>query len=319
MHVRLVVVFLAFMLPACNGNFALSATSGADSARSWISPLGASANRLLYISDLGKWDVYIYSFPSLIIVGKLTGFDNPQGECSDSAGNVWIANAGTEQMLEYAHGSITIRNTLSDPVGYPVGCAIDHTTGNLAVMNVDDFSGAGSVLVYAKARGTPRIYANASAHSYYFGGYRNGDLYVSGVSGKSAYVLSRLAKGAGSMSSIAIAGGTLYFPGTVAWRSSTLVLGDQRCKNAATSCLYDLTLSGKTATIKRAIALGNSCDVAQAWVGATQVAAGNNAEYCDGGKSRVEIWPYPAGGKPTASISSPRAPVGATVSSIDAR
>lgn len=323
MQVRLSTALLAVaLLAACNSS-ALAPTSSAladaDKTPSWVSPVAASASRLLYISDLGKFDVYIYAFPSLVVVGKLTGFNDPQGECSDAAGNVWIANAGSAQMLEYAHGSITTIGSLSDPVGAPVGCAIDPATGNLAVMNVYDFSSAGSVLVYAKARGTPRIYSNSQARSYYFGAYRNGSLYVSGASGKGAYVLSLLAKGASSMSSIAVKGGTLYFPGTVAWRSSKLVLGDQRCQNTATSCLYDLTLSGKTATIERTIKLGGSCDVAQAWVGATRVAGGNNAEYCSNGKSRVELWPYPAGGKPTASVASPRAPVGATISSIGGR
>jgi hypothetical protein len=95
-------------------------------------------------------------------------------------------------------------------------------------------------------------------------------------------------------------------------------LGDQHCRNRATSCLYALSVSQKNATIERSIALGGSCDVVQAWVGATQIAGGNNGAYCAGGRSRLEIWPYPGGGKPSTSISSPREPVGAALSSTGA-
>lgn len=308
-------VLAALVLSACNGGIAAPVSPSAERATSWVSPAASSARRLLYISDLERWDVYIYTFPSLKLVGKLTGFNNPQGECSDAAGDVWIANAGTGQMLEYAHGSPTLIGALDDPVGPPIGCAIDPQTGDLAVMNLYDVSSAASVLVYAKASGTPRIYSNTAVAAYYFGAYRDGALYVSGATSAGAYVLSVLRKGAHSMSSVAIRGGTLYFPGTVAWRSSTLVLGDQHCKNTAASCLYDLDLSGTTATVKKTIALGDSCDVVQAWVGATEVAAGNDGEYCAAGRSRVEIWPYPAGGKPSSGTSGPRAPVGTTLSS----
>ena len=258
----------------------------------------------------------MYTFPSLRVVGKLTGFNNPQGLCSDAAGNVWIANTGTDQMLEYAHGSIGVIAVLSDPVGVPIGCAIDPTTGNLAVTNLYDFSGAADVLVYVKASGTPRIYSSSAVASYYFGAYdRRGNLYVSGSAANGAYTLTTLPKGGKSLSLVAVKGGTIYFPGTVAWRSSTLLLGDQHCRNGTTSCFYASSLSGKTATIERSIALGGSCDVAQAWVGATQIAGGNSGAYCGSGRSRVEIWPYPAGGKSDKSISSPREPVGTALSS----
>lgn len=288
---------------------------GADRAASWMSAGAKSARQLLYVSDLGRWDVYVYAFPSLKEVGKLTGFDEPQGECSDASGNVWIANAGTEELLEFAHGGTNVIASLSDPVGVPVGCAIDPASGNLAVTNLDDFSGAGSVLVYAKASGTPRVYANPNVLAYYFDGYdRAGDLYVSGTSASDAYLLSVLPKGSSSMSLVSVTGGTLYFPGTVAWSASTLVLGDQQCDKSATSCFYELAVSGKTAAVKHVTRLGGSCDVVQAWVGATQIAGGDNAEYCAARHSRVETWPRPGGGNPSASVTSPRAPVGATLS-----
>lgn len=304
------------VLGACSaGMQPATSASAPDRSPSWMSAGAKSAQRLLYISDLGRFDVYVYSFPSLTQVGKLTGFNGPQGECSDAAGDVWIANAGTYQMLEFAHGGTKTIASLSDPVGVPVGCAIDPANGNLAVTNLYGFSGAGSVLVYKNASGTPRVYADPNMYYYYFDGYnRAGDLYVSGATASNAYLLAVLPKGSNSMSPVAIKGGTIYFPGTVAWNSATLVLGDQQCMKSASSCFYELRVSGRTASIERTTRLNGSCDVVEAWVDPTQIAGGDDGEYCGNGRSSVDVWPYPAGGSPSATATGPRAPVGATLS-----
>lgn len=268
---------------------------------------------------MGSFDVYVYTFPSLKLSGKLTGFNDPQGECTDASGNVWIANTQQNEMREYAHGGTKPIATLTDPLGFPAGCAIDPANGDLAVTNLYGYSGAGSVLVYKNARGTPRTYANPKLYYYYFVAYdAKGDLYVSGASSHSAYLLGLLSHGSSSMSVVSIEGGTLYFPGTVAWKGSTLVLGDQKCKQSATSCLYELSVSGKTARITGTTPLTGSCDVAQAWVGTTQIAGGDDAEYCAHSRSSVNVWPYPGGGSPSVSVTGPRIPVGATVSSASA-
>jgi hypothetical protein len=283
---------------------------------SWVSAKAKAAARLLYVSDLSTFDVYMYAYPSLALQGKLTGFDDPQGECTDATGDVWIANTNANDILEYAHGGKSPIATLDDPLGFPVGCAVDLHSGNLAVANLDDYSGAGSVLVYDNAGGTPRAYGASGVSGYYFAGYDpNGDLYVSGMASHGGYVLSVLASGSGSLSTVSISGGTLYFPGTVAWNGSTLVLGDQKCKNAATSCLYELSVSGRAATITGTTALPGSCDVVQAWVGSSAIAGGDDAQYCGGHrKSSVARWPFPGGGNPSANVTGPRIPVGAAMS-----
>jgi hypothetical protein len=52
----------------------------------------AKRNELLYVSDYSSPyrsnDVLVYSYPQGKLVGKLTGFTEPAGECVDSAGNV---------------------------------------------------------------------------------------------------------------------------------------------------------------------------------------------------------------------------------------
>jgi hypothetical protein len=302
------------LLSDCGGASQLAPNAAMRTRDSWMMPQARSAKSLLYISDLGDFDVRVFAYPSLKPVGKLTGFDQPQGECADTSGNVWIANTEGMQMREYAHGGTTPIAKLVDALGYPAGCAVDPRSGNLAVTNIANFSGAAAVLVYKHARGTPAVYGNKTLSSYYFAGYDpSGNLYVSGTNSQHIFALGVLPHGARSIALVAVSGGTIYFPGTVAWSGSKLVLGDQRCKNSATSCLYSLAVSGKSAMIAGSTPLGGACDVAQAWVGLHRVAGGDYAN-CSHEGSSADLWPYPAGGKPSARATGLKQPVGAVVS-----
>ncbi|MBV9333913.1 MAG: hypothetical protein JO146_07880 [Candidatus Eremiobacteraeota bacterium] len=300
-------------LGSCTG--VVPANVARSDATSWMDPGAKSASQLLYVSDLGTFDVYVYQFPSLKLSGKLHGFDSPQGECGDASGNIWIADTKSNKVREYAHGGAKPIASLADPLGYPGGCAVDPSTGDLAVMNIADFSDAGAILIYKNARGTPQVYGNSNFFYFYFGGYdRNGNLYVSGATVRGGYLLGVLTRGGKSVSLVKVTGGTLYFPGTVAWVGTTLVLGDQRCNGRAGSCFYRLRVSGRTARIAGATPLRGSCDVVQAWVTPTRIVGGDDAAYCRNGRSSTDLWPYPAGGKPASSVPGPRVPIGAVLS-----
>lgn len=285
-----------------------------DTSLSWMSPQAKSAKQLLYVSDLGNFVVWVFSYPALEPLGKLTGFVQPQGLCTDSAGNVWIANTEGSQMREYAHGGTKPIAKLTDAFGYPAGCAVDPRTGNLAVTNIENFSGRATVLVYKHARGTPAVFGNNNLAAFYFAGYDpNGNLYVSARTGEKTFALGVLARGARSIALVTIKGGTIYFPGTVAWQGSKLVAGDQRCNKRASSCLYRLSIAGSTATIAGSTPLGGACDVAQAWVAPKRVAGGDYAK-CAHRSSSADLWRYPGGGEPLARATGLQQPVGAVVS-----
>jgi hypothetical protein len=282
---------------------------------SWMSPSAATAKALLYVSDAGTFEVAVYTFPALKLTGTLTGFSRPQGECTDNTGNVWITNTIQLDILEFAHGGTRAIANLADPTGYPVGCAIDAGTGDLAVTNIYDLSGGGGIVVYKRARGTPRVYTNQTQKFCYFAAYDSkGNLYVSGSTKGGAYVLTRLERGGSALTRLTVGGATIHYPGTVAWVGSTLVLGDQKCNGGDSSCLYAASVSGTAVQITGTIPLKKACDVAQAWIGNGRI-AGGDYEYCSGGRrSGVELWPYPAGGIPSARVTGLETPVGATVS-----
>ncbi len=317
-------------LPACNGgslvripsqpaqrtDLTVAAIAPEHHGRlpSWIAANARKA-KLLYVSDAGRFTVDVYTVPELKLAGKISGIDRPQGECSDGDGNVWITSTQGLEILEFAHGGKTPIKVLGDPAGYPAGCAIDPVTKDLAVTNMRGFSGAGSVLIYRHAAGVPAIYQNPAQYYYFLAAYdSHGTLYASGQTAAAAYSLSALYPGRHALASLAIKGATLYFPGTVEWLGSTLILGDQLCGNKKGSCLYRASVTGKTVNVAGVTYLNGACDVAQAIIGKREVIGGNVAQCGRGGKSGVDLWRFPAGGDPTKRVTGLDAPVGAALS-----
>jgi hypothetical protein len=293
----------------------LASVNASDRTTSWMTPAAAAAKSLLYVSDAQAFDVYVYTFPDLKRAGILKGFDRPEGECSDAKGDVWITDDRDEQILRYHHGGSKAVAVLTDPLGYPVGCAIDPRTGDLAVTNLFGFSGNGGVLIYKNATGTPRPYTNPAQYFYYLDGYDDkGNLYVSGKTSNFSYTLSVLPRGKHSMSTVSVSGAKIFVPGTVRWTGSSLLLGDQRCRHEKTSCLYEAVVSGTRARITRRIPLTGSCDVAQVAFEKGQMAAGDSWRCGGAGRASVDLWAYPRGGRPINAVTGIHAPIGATIS-----
>jgi len=139
---------------------------------SWMDP-DAKKGRLLYISDAGTNDVVVYRYQSGTEAGVLTGFDEPQGECVDKAGNVWIANSLASNLREYARGGTTPIAALADRGQYPVGC-------NIATRRKD----RGGLALYANAMGSLTIITSPDFDEVYFVGYDGrGNLSLDGYSG----------------------------------------------------------------------------------------------------------------------------------------
>ncbi len=150
---------------------------------SWIEP-SARTGPLVYVSDQYEKTVFIYSYPRGKLVGTLSGFGQPDGECADSAGNVWITDGLASKIIEYAHGSTSVKATLSDASNSPYACAVDPVSGALAVVNFAHNPVPGSLSVYRKARGAPQVYTDGSLDVPFFDAYdSSGNLYVDGITG----------------------------------------------------------------------------------------------------------------------------------------
>jgi hypothetical protein len=311
-----------------------------DHRQSSISPDLQKLQGLLFVSDYGNGDVYILSLPTLALKGTLTGFNQPQSLCSDARGNIWIPATGSDQIFKYSHNG-RLLTTLTDPDGGPDGCAVDPTTGNLAVVNQYNGSGpssaAGEVLIYPNASGTPVSYQTGAMWSFWNASYdTQGNLFVDGCTTSSycTYALAELPAGSNqTLATINVTGGAINFAGSVQWDKvdNNLALGDQECNGQGppneTSCIYHVSLSGSSATITGMTPLNNSaggpsCDVDQPVIGslaARNFIAGPDLEgagYCGRTNSTVARWAYPAGGNMTRTDATAPfdEPVGAAIS-----
>jgi DNA-binding beta-propeller fold protein YncE len=277
-----------------------------DRTPSQMTP-NARNNDLLYVSDAESNDVTVYAYPKGTLMGTLRGFAEPQGECSDKHGNVWIVNTGTGNLIEYAHGGTTPIAIVSDPGYYPAGCAIDPTTGNLAVANIASATpgNEGNVAIFAGGQGSPIYYTPANVMRDYFCAYdADGNLYVDGQSGPSSgFGFAELRHGSAAFTSVTL-DRNVSFPGAVQWDGRHVAIGDQR-----TNVIYRVKVSGSKGTVAGTTTLSGASDVIQFWKLGSKV-VGADSEF-----AFVGFWKYPAGGSPTKKITDEVfKPVGATVS-----
>jgi hypothetical protein len=273
-----------------------------DRGRSWMAPAAKKEN-LVYISDLGTDDVYVYSYPGGKLEGTLTGFNRPWGLCVDKAGHVFVTDDTAFQILEYAHGGANPLAILKDPGEDPGGCSVDPTTGNLAVANISTpATYPGDVAIYKKARGARKAYKDPQISFYEYCGYDNqGNLYVDGMKG-GTFAFAELPEGKHSFVNIAL-NEDIAFGGSVQWDGTYVAVRDYEA-----NVIYQFSINGSSGTETGSTPLNGSSYAVQFWVQGSDV-VGPNAD-----SANVMFWKYPAGGSPTQTISGLTTPWGVTVS-----
>ncbi|HEY1656048.1 MAG TPA: hypothetical protein VGF86_13140 [Candidatus Tumulicola sp.] len=138
----------------------------------------------MYVTDFNNSVVEIYTYPKGKHVGALTsGMLNPQGECTDAAGNVYVANTGNSNVLVYAHGGTTPVRVLDNPGQYPVGCSVNASDGDVAAADIfSPTTGVGAVTVWKSGSNQGTTYVQPAGLincvSITYDG--SGNLYVAG-------------------------------------------------------------------------------------------------------------------------------------------
>lgn len=192
-----------------------------------------SSQTLLYVTDAGG-AVYVVSYPQGQLIGSLS-VDVAQAVCSDQSGNVFVTAYNTEDVLEFAHGGTSPIAKLGDYGYYPLGCAVDPTTGNLAVANENSMNGSGgNVAIYKGASGKPVDYGSGD---YYWCTYDgSGNLFVVDSGGG----LHELPAGGTSLTNISLnVGGQ-----GIQWDGKYLVMVSPTAKQ-----VYRISVSGSSGTV----------------------------------------------------------------------
>ena len=274
-----------------------------DRTRSWMAR-DAKESDLVYVSSEMTWDVNVYSYPQGEPKGLLTGFNLPQGLCSDPKGDVFVPEGATNDIKEYAHGGTTVIAYLSDALEEPAGCSFDSTTGTLAVANVISAAGAGNIALYANATGLPTIVSDPAIYLPYECGYDNkGNLFVDGLtslpSEGGVFQFAELPKGSSSFTNITL-NRKIKIPGAVQWDGTYVTVGD-----AETGAIYRTNGAGGKVVGSTKLA-GTRFDF-QSWIQGKTIVAPRYYSIV------ARFWHYPAGGKAYKSIKV-GSPFGTTVS-----
>lgn len=279
----------------------------AGSGSSWMAP-GAASQDLLYVAN--STTVAVYTYPGGRHVGTLKHFYDPQGECVDKSGDVFVTNFGGGQIFEYAHAGTRRVATLNSPAAGPIGCSVDATTGSLAVSAF-----GGIVAIYKNARGKPTSYTDAQITKFYWCAYDDaGNLFVDGQDSGSGFRFAELPKGGRTFVDITL-NQAIGWPAGVQWHGGRVAVGDQN-----SPVVYEFKVSGKRGRKVDSTSLGSRAEyVKQFWIQKLTLIAPN--EYATGKGSKVKVhfntlyFKYPAGGRATKVITAGlRFPAAAVVS-----
>jgi hypothetical protein len=252
-----------------------------------------TSNDLLYISGGATNKVYVFSYPDGKLVQTLTGLQNPNGECVDASGNVYITQSSGD-IVEYAHGGSSAINTFYAAYAN-YGCAVDPTTGNLAAAT------GHAVTVWPNGQGSPITYTNPNAYvlERYLGYDNSGNLFIGGDNTSYGDLdLAELPNGGASIMHLTLNGrygGNYLGGGQVQWDGTDVAVGSPALE---APWIARFQVSGSSATFVgfTKLKLPRRGFGTFSLDGGTLVLPFSTGP---GGVKSFGYWNYPKGGKPT--------------------
>ncbi|MGA9419276.1 MAG: hypothetical protein WBV40_09005 [Candidatus Cybelea sp.] len=246
-----------------------------------------------YAASFGDGSLAVFDYPkSDKQIGSIGDISEVQGECTNvlfGAGKktFWVTVSGTDQIDELKVGGSSPIKTLSAPSGdVPVGCGIDPATGNLASTIINN----GAVVIYAKATGSGTVSQSPLIEAFFAGYDKGSNLYVDGFNNQDAFGLVELKKGSSTWETLSTSN-SVEFPGQVQFDGKYITVNDQEAHD-----IFGYTCKGTSCTLERTVSLSGSSDCDQTWIG-------NGVAFCpDAGNGDVEVYKYPAGGSPIATL-----------------
>jgi hypothetical protein len=232
---RLVAGVLAAALSACGP--APPSTPQPD----WVLP-SQKSQPLIWAADV--YDTYAYTITGQVAV-ELKGFFDAVAVCTDRLGDLFVADDSRQVIFKYTPGSFLPIDVFDDQGAEASSCAIDPTTGSLAVAN------SSNVLIYpAGTSGTPIAYTNPNIATYACLAYDTaGNLFVDGYGKDTGFQLAELKKSGDSLKTTRIPAlnNRKHGAGGIAWDGQYLAVADPFNK-----ALYRIKLSDGSGTVAHA-------------------------------------------------------------------
>jgi hypothetical protein len=268
---------------------------------------GLKQRDLLYVSN-ANGTVSVYRYWQRTLVGVLTHFKKPMGECANpKTGNVYITDYNAEKIYEYAHGGKTPVRALDDAPYMPYACSVAPANGDLAVANdpYEYYHGKGNIAIYPHGSGTPKIVEGTGSSGQHFTACAyddRGDLLAMSQYKYSPFWYDSfyyLPKGGSRLLPISLPniGYSSHFGVVqgVAWDGKYWVAGP------IYGGLFLYTINIKAYYVG-SITLAKGT-VGPIWVYRKSLAARGTQVVAGVGSGTLEYWAYPAGGNPIGQIS----------------
>ncbi len=250
----------------------------------------ASLGDLLYVG--GDREGYIFSYPKGKLVGKLPL--GSFGMCADRAGDVFFT--GVRTITEYAHGA-TAPNAIYTVTGTAFACAVDPTTGNLAVVVLCISSCKGDeVAIFDHPGAPPTTYQDPAMQSLLFCGFDGrGNLFIDGYS-NSLVSVAELPRGSSTFTNYTVQA-TITNPGQIQFDTRHITLQERYHP-----VIYRLAFNGGLATVvKKVTFTQEGVRAAQSWIFGNMIAMPNGP--ATKRPLDIRIWQYPIGGAPVQILS----------------
>jgi hypothetical protein len=281
--------FVVALLAGCGAQNAMTGAvpQGVTPMQTRAHQASGSSGDLLYIigGSPSNTLITILTYPQYQPFGTIKIF-GPDAVCADMSGNVWVTT-GYRYLYKYAHGQskriakLDIGNS-NAPL---LGCSVDPTTGNLAV--VVPHSG---VAIFSNARGKPTFF-NVPINGYQCAYDDKGNLFVDGIQ---YFGVAELPKGSSQGKTITLDKTGQLGAGGIQWDGKYMAISTR--------------LQHHQHVILRFHVLGSQGKVVQTihfkdqWLAWPFWIQGGNMIAPTPRSGDVAVWPYPGGGKPTAKL-----------------
>jgi hypothetical protein len=292
--------------------------------KSWVNPTAKDTQYLLYVADTGgtgNYDIYSYKSKAGHLFGTLHpgsfGFSMPTGSCEDTAGNVYIVDAGSGLLWQFPHGSSSGTSVAITSAMMPLGCSVDPTTGNIAVSN---FGNSTMNIFQGGFSGTQLLSTALEPYMWSPGYDPSGNLFVeSEASQFTSIELEELPAGSSTWRVISLpnqaCGNPFCFPDSVQWDGTYLEAGDQNFGTTTNTIPSDImgafriSVSGSTGTEISSTTYNGNCATTAPTADALQIFVGGTKRNMNGAvfgnidcAGNVNYYNYTGGGAAKRSL-----------------